>query len=464
MSDELWRASATELAALIADGRCSSREVVQAHLDRMDEANDRVRAIVARFDADALAEADKADAQRVAGQPLGPLHGVPFTVKENIDVGGRPTTQGVPALAHATAGSDEPVVDRLRVGGAIPIARTNLPDMGVRLHTDSALHGPTLNPWDRDRTPGGSSGGEAAALATGMTPLGLGNDMCGSLRWPAQCCGVSTLKPTLGLLPSRPQPGAALSVELLAVPGPLARTVADLRVAYHLMAGPHPGDPWSVPPMDPGRLHEIVAARRVTVAVDPGGGGSDPDVRAGIERAAEILDRAGWQVVEGEPPRFAEAARLWPEFVFGTPEEDTLGPLLSPDALRVLGLWAGASGVTADPAILADALRRRSKILAEWAAHFHRGGLWLTATGTEQPFEVGADLSDVDRMGRILNGHRVIMATNALGLPSTVVPVGSANGLPQSVQLVGPRFAEAACLDAAEMIEREVETMTPINP
>jgi amidase len=244
----------------------------------------------------------------------------------------------------------------------------------------------------------------------------------------------------------------------------MARSVADLRVAYQIMAGPHPEDPWSVPRYRPDETDRSLAARRVTVATDPGGDGTDPDVRAGIEWAANVLDEAGWEVADGEPPRFAEAVQLWPEFVFGTPEEDTLGPFLSPDATQVLGLWAASAGVIPDPTILASALRRRSEILAEWASFFAGGGLWLTATATEQPFEVGADLADVGRVDKILRGHRVIMATNALGLPSAVVPVGLVNHLPQSIQIVGPRFSESACLAAADIIEEQVEAFTPIDP
>ncbi|MDH3684376.1 MAG: amidase family protein, partial [Acidimicrobiia bacterium] len=384
MTDELWRCAAQDLASRIAHGELSAREVVQAQLDRIDGVNESVRAVVVRLDGEALEAADRADARRASGELLGPLHGVPITLKENLDLGGHPTTQGVPALADAPAPADEPAVARLRAAGAIPIARTNMPDMGLRLHTDSALYGPTLNPWDPTRTPGGSSGGEAAALATGMSPLGVGNDMCGSLRWPSQCCGVATLKPTLGSIPRPHRPGTPLSVELIAVHGPMARWAADLRTAYLVMAGAHPCDPWSVPASTSESAGHLWR-RRVAVTTDPMGLGSHPDVVAGIDRAAGLLDDAGWEVAEAEPPRCAEAARLWPEIVFGTPTEDTLGPLLSETAARVLGIWAITAGVSPDPTILAGALLRRSEILREWGAFFDSYGLWLTATGTDLP-------------------------------------------------------------------------------
>src|SRR2546421_7457193 len=198
---ELWRKGAVELAALIRDREVSSREVVQAHLDRIEAVNPHLNAIVRLLPDQALAAADAADLAVADGARLGPLHGVPFTVKENIDLAGTPTTHAIPALAEAVAPVDAPQVERLRTAGAIPLARTNLPDFGLRVHTDSFLHGLTRNPWNPQRTAGGSSGGEAAALATGMSPLGLGNDLGGSLRNPAHCCGVASIKPPTGVVP-----------------------------------------------------------------------------------------------------------------------------------------------------------------------------------------------------------------------------------------------------------------------
>ncbi len=198
---ELWELGAVELAAAIRNREVTSREVVEAHLARIDAVNPALNAIVRRLDDEARMSADAADARVAAGDRLGALHGVPFTVKENIDVAGTPTTQAVVALAEAVAATDAPVVERLRAAGAIPIGRTNLPDLGLRLHTDSALHGLTRNPWNAAVTAGGSSGGEASALASGMSPLGLGNDIGGSLRNPAHCCGIAAIKPTAGIVP-----------------------------------------------------------------------------------------------------------------------------------------------------------------------------------------------------------------------------------------------------------------------
>jgi amidase len=200
---EIWQLSATELAQRIADRQLSSAEVVNAHLARIEAVNPALNAVVRILADEARAAAALADNRLAAGEKVGPLHGVPFTVKENIDMAGLPTTWGVPALAQAVVPADAPVVERMRAAGAIPIARTNLPDMALRLHTNSSLHGLTRNPWHPGRTAGGSSGGEAAALASGMSPIGLGNDIGGSLRNPANACGLHRSDPLPAGYPMR---------------------------------------------------------------------------------------------------------------------------------------------------------------------------------------------------------------------------------------------------------------------
>ena len=274
---EPWRSSAVEMAAMIRDRKVSSREVVQAHLERVEAVNPYLNAIVRLLPDQALAAAEAAGRAVADGTRLGPLHGVPVTVKENIDLAGTPTTQGVPALAEAVAPVDAPQVERLRAAGAIPFGRTNLPDFALRAHTDSALHGLTRNPWNPQRTPGGSSGGEAAALATGMSPLGLGNDLGGSLRNPAHCCGVASIKPSTGAVPRAtviPPEVWNISFQLMAVEGVMARRIADVRAGFTAIAGQHPRDPLSVPAVFTG----LAPGERPAVAVlpEPPGGSTHP--------------------------------------------------------------------------------------------------------------------------------------------------------------------------------------------
>ena len=318
MSDELWRESALGLAELIRTGKVSSREVIDAHLARIEEVNPHLNAVVRVLAEGARAAADAADEAIADGRPLGALHGVPFTVKENIDLAGTPTTSAVVALAEAIAPIDAPQVARLRYAGAIPIGRTNLPDLGLRVHTHSSLHGLTRNPWNPHRTAGGSSGGEAAALATGMSPLGLGNDLGGSLRNPAHCCGIASIKPSTGSVPGAtviPPEDLSLAFQLMAVEGVMARRVADVRAGFNAVAGQHPRDPLSVP----ARFTDLAPGERLRIAVmaEPPGGSTHPGIAAVVRAAADALSDAGHDLVEATPPDYERALDLWGRLLGG---------------------------------------------------------------------------------------------------------------------------------------------------
>ncbi|MFZ0768988.1 MAG: amidase family protein, partial [Acidimicrobiales bacterium] len=240
MSKELWQESASSLAQLIRSGQTSSREVVLAHLARIEEVNAVVNAIVEIRAEEVLAEADAADAALKSGEPLGALHGVPFTVKSNLDVAGYATNEGTVALKDFMADADAPIVEKMRDAGAVVLARTNMPDLGLRINTESSLYGATHNPWRHGMTAGGSSGGEAAALASGMSPIGLGNDIGGSLRNPAYCCGVASIKPSRGRV-AQGNPSAIfempLNAQVMLVDGVLARHVGDVRRGLEVVMG-----------------------------------------------------------------------------------------------------------------------------------------------------------------------------------------------------------------------------------
>lgn len=201
MAEQLWQRSAGELAKMIRAREVSSREVVDAHLQRIEQVNDHLNAVTIVLSDSAVKAAEAADKRTAEGADVPPLHGVPVTVKENIDLAGTPTTWGLAALEQAIPPQDAPIVERVRAAGAIPIGRTNLPEMGLRISTNNPLRGLTRNPWDPKLTAGGSSGGEGSAIASGMSPLGLGNDIGGSVRNPAFCCGITSIKPTQGRVP-----------------------------------------------------------------------------------------------------------------------------------------------------------------------------------------------------------------------------------------------------------------------
>lgn len=462
---QLWSYGAEELAAAIREKKASSREVVEAHLARIEAVNEGLNAVTVVLAEQALQSADQADRRLAAGEPLGPLHGVPFTVKENVDLAGSATTWGVPALAEAVPPVDAPHVSNLRESGAIPIARTNLPDFALRWHTDNELRGATRNPWAASRTPGGSSGGEAVSLATGMTTLGVGNDLGGSLRWPSQCCGTAALKPTPGRIPQatviEPVDGP-ISIQLMSVQGPMARHVADLRLALEVMSRPSWRDPWYVPA--PLTAEVPKQPLRVAVVADPAGQGTSGQVSEGVRRAADALAAAGYVVEETEPPRIADAAEVWVNMLAADVRImwQLMSPLASAGANQFIGMFLELYPEIDRPAHM-QAYIARAALCREWAEFQLTHPLILAPVCTEPPFVVGADLTP-DGSQSIAQSMRMVVAVNLLGLPAAALPVGVADGLPQGIQVIGPRFREDLCLDAAEVIEGTCGVLTPIDP
>jgi amidase len=463
---ELWRKGAVELAAMIRDREVSSREVIQAYLDRIDAVNPYLNAIVRLLPDQALAAADAADRAVAAETALGPLHGVPFTVKENIDLAGTPTTQAIPALAEAVAAVDAPQVERLRAAGAIPIGRTNLPDLGLRVHTDSALHGLTRNPWNPQRTPGGSSGGEAAALATGMSPLGLGNDLGGSLRNPAHCCGIASIKPSVGAVPHAtviPPEDLNISFQLMAVEGVMARRVADVRAGFTVIAGQHPRDPLSVPAV----FTELAPGERPRVAVlpEPPGGSTHPGVAAAVRRAADALADDGFEVTETAPPDYEQAIELWATILSADLRviqpllEQVMGPGgrqfldYSLELLPALDLAGWATAHTA-----------RFGVARRWSLWYQEYPVLLSPVWSQPAFPIDFDIASPEGAAATLELMRPVLPANLLGTPAAVVPAGMADGLPVGVQVMGGKYTELRCLSVAEAIEHRLGPLTPIDP
>ena len=466
MSDVLWQRTATELAALIASGEVSSRRVVDVHLDRIDEVNPHLNAVVHVLADEARAAAEIADAAVATGDPLGPFHGVPFTVKDNLDVAGVPTTAGLVAHAGSVALTDDPIIERLRAAGGITLGKTNLPELAMRLATDNPLFGLTRNPCHPDRTAGGSSGGDASAIASGMTPMGIGSDLGGSVRNPAYCCGIATTKTSLGRLPvAGSSPSASTPMvgrQLMAVAGPMARSVADLEAMLRVTIGRHPRDPRSVPvPFDGPSVH-----RRVAMVTDVPGGPTDDEAVAGVRMAAEALAADGWEVVEATPPEMERCYEVW-------------GHVLSADIPATL---TASAGVISDEG--AHLLRRmverypdsamspqvahaeRHRLGRAWAEFLHEYPVLLLPTWCRPPFDHHDDLTDDLSLLDVIydDVFRPIVPANLLGLPATQVPAGVAAGTPRGVQLYADRYREDLTLAAAAVVEAALGTCTPIDP
>ena len=461
---ELWQMSALQLAARIRNGESSSREVMEAHLARVDAVNPHLNAIVRRLDDEALAAADAADAAVAAGAELGPLHGVPCTIKENVDVAGTPTTQGIPFLAEAIAPLDAPTTARMRTAGAIPFARTNMPDLGLRVHTNSSLHGLTRNPWHPGVTAGGSSG-EASSIASGMSPIGIGNDIGGSLRNPAHCCGIASIKPTTGVVPMAtviPPEDQMLAAQQMLAEGPLAREVADVRAGLLAVAGWSSRDPRSVPAV----LTDLQPGERLSVAVmaDPPGGETHPEIVAAVRRAGDLLADQGHRVVEATPPSYEEILEMWAMLLIGdlTIQQPLLDLVLSDDAKAVLAsLYEQYPAVTLQSSIELQA--QRFAVMWSWSTFFEGHQVVLSPTWGMPAFEHDADLSP-DFSDILRSTLRPVLPGNLLGIPGAIVPCGMAAGLPVGVQVMGDKYTDLRCLSIAEQIQSAEGVHTPIDP
>ncbi len=461
---ELWQKSAGELAALIAAGDVSSREVVAAHYDRIAAVNSRVNAVVELLTDQAFAAADAADARRAAGEPLGAFHGVPFTVKTNIDYAGSATHEGALALKDLIAPSDAPVVERMKAAGGIPIGRTNMPDFGLRINTESSLCGPAHNPWDHSRTVGGSSGGEGAAIATGMSPIGLGNDIGGSVRNPAFANGIASIKPGFGRIPAGNESSSInspVSSQLMLAQGVLARHVSDVRRGLETVMGAHPRDPFAVD----APLAGPTAPKRVALVTHPDGGATHPHIAEGVQRAGVALERAGYVVEEVMPPLLVESYIAWSELMMA--DTSVLRPLLEmvmgPEGLRFIDLTNSSFPPPTVETIFATH-QLRDRVAKAWQAFFFEYPIIVGPTWTQPPFPLGFDIQDQESALAVLELFRFVLPANLMGLPAACVPTGVIEGLPVGAQLISRRLREDLVLDAAEAVERELGVVTPIDP
>jgi amidase len=467
MNAELWRWDAVAVAAGIRTGAISSREVTQAVLARLEAVNPKLNAVTVVLADQALAAADRADSARLRGEPPGPLHGVPVTIKENIDQEGTATANGVVAFKDVIATTDSPVVASWKRAGAVIVGRTNTPAFSLRWHTDNELRGRTFNPWHRDRTPGGSSGGAAAALAAGIAPLAHGNDLGGSVRYPAYCCGVAGIRPTLGriaaynatVIDERP-----VGMQLMSVQGLLGRRVADVRLGLGAMAVRDPRDPWWVPaPLDGAPAPRPI---RVALTADPGRLGVDAGVAAAVRAAGAALAEAGYAVEEVEPPDVAAVATCWAAIIINEMRHVTQPSIRQhggADINRSLDFTL-ADTADVDLAGYMKALAARTRHLRDWTLFLERYPLVVGPVSTEPPFEVGFDTTTAARSAEAARAQRLLVAVNLLGLPAVAVPVGRSAAGPLGVQVIGPRYREDLCLDAAAVIEARHGLPTPIDP
>ena len=469
---DLWRWGAADLARAIRAREVSSREAVESCLARIAAVNPRVNAIVDLMVDEALAAADKADAAVKTGADLGALHGVPVTLKINVDMAGRPTTNGVVAFKNKIPEAESPPVILWRKAGAIFIGRTNVPAFSTRYFTDCELHGRTLNPWDPRRTPGGSSGGAAAAVATGMGALAHGNDRAGSIRYPSYACGVYGLRPSLGRVPTF-EPGVpetlAVATQLANTQGPLARSVRDLRLGTLAMMGRDARDPWWVPvPL----RDEAPAKGRVALCAGIPEAEVDPAVAAAVRQAGKWLAEAGYAVEEAPPPHLHEAGSLFFTLVVSenaVSKDDRAGTTKAIEALGDEACKRARRSMVAaiqplDYEGYVSALARRAALLRRWMVFFERYQFAVLPVSWQRPFAVDEDQKGDAAMAALLRAQVPTLACSTLGLPGLACPATLADGVPVGVQLVGPRYGEELLFAGAQAIEARTAVKTPIDP
>jgi Asp-tRNA(Asn)/Glu-tRNA(Gln) amidotransferase A subunit family amidase len=417
------------MASLVRDGAITPTELVEEHLRQIEKRNPVINAFVAVRADEALEEARALD----RSDTFGMLYGVPITVKDSFDIAGMATRVGCPSRPDTPAAADATVVARLRRQGAVILGRTNTPEMLATYDTDNPITGRTRNPWDHTRTPGGSSGGEAAAIAAYCSPGGIGSDGGGSIRIPAHFCGIAGFKPTPGRLPGTGHtPTLGNPAGLLTAVGPMARTAKDLRLLFSALAGYEAQDPFSVPaPLREPRLEQMrigVWEQFYSVPVDP-------EIKQAVARGAAMLEAQSFTVEAFEPRGMERAPNVW-AFLFSQ--------------------WPNQpAGVTAADVLTNLAARDRMRAAFLRQLEAEAVAAVITPTFGVTAFRHGETRFDVEgkQIGFFQAAMPVVVA-NALGLPAVTIPMSlSTDGLPIGIQLIGRPYEDELLLELAIRLE-----------
>lgn len=461
-NSELWQASACDIAARIASGDISARDAVSANLARMADRNPAMNAVVADLSDEAMKDAAALDEVFAKSGPVGPLHGVPVTIKENIDQTGHASPNGVPAFKDLIAPADSPFVTNLKNAGAVVIGRTNTPEFSFRGTTDNPLHGRTFNPWNDWASAGGSSGGASSAVMSGIGAMAHGNDIGGSLRFPATCTGAATVKPGLGRTPAyNPSQLAERGIlaQITSVQGLICREVRDVRLGMQTAIGYAPQDPWQVPmPWDGPAMEGPI---KVGFTRETYGFEMDPAVDLALTTAAEALSDAGYHVAEIKTPDMLEIGREATRTLFGEVKA-LMQPLIREHGAPEFNTYFDHCYDIAPPyegEDLLAAYARRATYTRKWLELLAETPLVLTPFLLGPTFAHARDYEGRDGAEEIMLKGFYSFSMNFMGLPAGNVPANDNGGLPVGVQIVGQRFREDLILDACEAVEARVGVM-----
>jgi amidase len=472
--------SAKQLASDIRRRKLGCLEVLDLYLARMERLNGKLNAIVVTDVDGARRRARQADAALRRGKPWGPFHGVPMTIKESYDVAGMPTTWGLPALKDNVAPRNALAVDRLLAAGVVLFGKTNVPAWLADYQSYNDVYGTTNNPWDLARSPGGSSGGSAVALAAGLTGLEAGSDIGSSIRNPAHYCGVFGHKPTFGIVPPRGQalPGRVAQGDISVI-GPMARSAEDLAIALSVMAGPDEIDGAGLRLALPAPRRKALREFKVAVMLDDPAAEVDREVQARLQALADFLGKRKVKVSFTARPAFdtAEAHRTYIFLLraatagrqtaeeFSRNAEITRG--LAPDDQRYYA-WTMRANTASHRDWLA-ANETRHKMRWRWAEFFREWDLLLCPVASSAAFPHDHAGERHERMITV-NGKRVPCVDQLFWagyggmayLPATVAPAGlTPAGLPVGVQIIGPQYGDRTCIEFARLLEREFQPFVP---
>lgn len=461
----LWQLTATELSALTRAGEVSAEEAVRSAVERMAATNPALNAVVEDLSGEALARARALDA---APGPKGALHGVPVTIKINVDQKGHATSNGLPALKDFIAAEDAPLVRSLLEAGAVVIGRTNTPEFSFRADTVNPLHGRTYNPWGRHLSAGGSSGGAGSAVMAGMGALAHGNDIGGSLRFPASANGAVTVKPGLGRVPAwNPSQKAerGMLAQAMSVQGLIARSARDLALAMPVMIRPDPRDPFHVPlpwkgPAPEGPL--TVGFTRDTLGLP-----LHPEVSAALDDAKAALEEAGYRVEPIEPPALKELAEAGFRALL-TETQAMMGSdiqRLGSDEVKAIFAEYYAAFPPYEPDEYLRVIAARTGYARQWSMLLDAYPLVLTPFLPMPFFTAGRDAEGAEGVAEVMGSAFWSTALNFLGLPAGNVPARLAaletGAQPIGVQIVGRRWREDLVVEAMAAIEAAVGPMAP---
>jgi amidase len=461
---EHWRLNASDIVNKITSGELSASEVTRDALKRLQQVNPVINAVVQQMPEEALAAAEAVDARVARKEPPGLLAGVPVTVKVNIDQKGFPNTNGLRIQQDLIAQQDHPVVTNLRKAGAIIIGRTNTPSFSMRWFTRNSLHGHTLNPRNSTLTPGGSSGGAASAVAAGIGSIGHGTDIAGSIRYPAYACGLHGIRPTLGRVPAvnLSLPDRHIGAQLTAVSGPIARSIADLKIGLEAMSASSDLDPCWTPISD----SFVAMPKQAALCVAPEGLVVSAEVENALRSAASQLQEAGWTVTEVDPPPMREAMLL--QLLLWMSEYQYSGGVAidQEDDADAKFVYAQLREYCPNPTLesFMEALQSRLTITRVWQQFLSRYPILLCPVSAEAPFPDQLDVESADAFQRVVEAQMTQIALPFMGMPAMTVTTGSNGNIPIGVQLVAARYREDILFDAAMEIESRNAAVIASDP